>query len=215
MYESYPKLKYLLLGIEFFSALVAILYYSELKHGYWKWFILFLIIISLQELTWFDSNNILSLKKRNYYTYFGIPFQYLFLYWLYAYKSLKKLKMFFLCSLIYLLSFLPLELSGVRVRVLYSLSSNMGNIILMFLVVLEFLKQIKNDNILNFGHNKMFYINIGVILFYIGTFPFFAFYHELLENVSIWNAYYLYFIISNCTMYLLFTASFICGKHQS
>ncbi len=85
----------------------------------------------------------------------------------------------------------------------------------MILVFLEFKKQIQNDDILAFPENKMFYINIGIMLFYVGTLPFFSLYHLLLKEPEIWNIYYLYFLISNCIMYLLFTASFIWGKQKS
>ena len=77
---------------------------------------------------------------------------------------------------------------------------------------MEFFKQIKNDDILEFSKNKMFYINIGLVLFYVGTLPFFGLYKLLIKEIEIWNGYYLYFMVSNCIMYLLFAASFIWGK---
>ena len=63
--------------------------------------------------------------------------------------------------------------------------------------------------------NKMFYINIGIMLFYVGTLPFFGLYNLIVKEPEIWNIYYLYFLLSNCLMYLLFTASFIWGKPKS
>ncbi|WP_272149004.1 hypothetical protein [Tenacibaculum aiptasiae] len=102
-------------------------------------------------------------------------------------------------------------------RLSYAINLTVGTILLSFLVVLEFIKQIKNDNILEFNRNKMFYITVGVILFYIGTYPFFAFNDILIKDkyIHIWNMYYIYFLISNYLMYLLFAASFIWGKHHS
>ena len=176
---------------------------------------IYLIFIFIQELFWKDIKFAFNIKKQEYYAFWGIPIQYLFFYWLYALKSLKNKKLFFVCSSIYLLTFIPLEILNQRIRVLYSINLTMGSIILIVLVVLEFLKQIKNDDILKFKENKMFYINTGVILFYVGTYPFSAFYHMLLKYPEIWNVYYFYFLIANCIMYLLFTASFIWGKHQS
>jgi hypothetical protein len=90
-----------------------------------------------------------------------------------------------------------------------------GALIMLILVSLEFLKQIKNENILMFNQNKMFYINIGIILFYVGNLPFFGLYYPIMKEPKIWNLYYIYFMISNCIMYFLFAASFIWGKPKS
>lgn len=217
MYQYYPNLNKVLLGLEFLSALVAFLHFSSLKNSYWKWFSVYLIFIFIQELYGNFIPSSFFIRKQDYYAFIGIPIQYLFFYWLYAYKSLNSKKIFLICSSIYLLTFIPLEIYNQKIKTLYSINLTVGSIILTFLVVLEFLKQIKNDNILKFKENKMFYINVGVILFYVGTYPFSAFYHELLKEpyVNIWNTYYLYFLIANCSMYLLFIASFIWGKHQS
>jgi len=114
------------------------------------------------------------------------------------------------------LTYLPVELYFGKIDLVYSINLTVGTILLTFLVVLEFIKQIQNDNILKFKQNKMFYINIGVILFYIGTYPFFAFENVISQApyIDMWNAYYMYFLVSNYIMYLMFAASFIWGKHR-
>lgn len=215
MYNYYPFLNKLLLGAEFTTALISLYYLPKIKYTYWKWFTFYLCFVFIQEFLWKDTKFIFNIKKQEYYAFLGIPFQYLFLYWLYGLKSLKSKKIFFISSLIYLTTFIPFEIFDQKIRILYPVNLTIGSIILIVLVVLEFLKQIRNDNILKFKENKMFYINLGVILFYVGTYPFSAFYHELLKHIDIWNAYYFYFVTSNIFMYLLFAASFIWGKHQS
>lgn len=217
MLNYYPILKDILLGIEVITALVAILYFPKVKHSYWKWFVVYLTIIAVQEIYGNYLSSYFPIRKQLYYAYFGIPIQYLFFYWLYALKSLKRKRLFFSCTLIYLSTFIPLNIFNQKIKTLYSINLDIGSIILIFLVVVEYIKQIKTDNIIKFKENKMFYINTGIILCYVGTFPFFAFYQELLREpyVKIWNAYHLYFLLANCTMYLLFIASFIWGKHQS
>ena len=217
MVKYYPGLNDILLGAEFVAAIVAIAYWLKVENTYWRWFVIYLCVIALQELYGNYFPSLFPFRKQDYYAYFGIPVQYLFLYWLYAYKSLKRKQLFFYCTILYLSSFIPLRILNQKIATLYSINLDIGSIILMLLVILEFLKQIKNDNILRFKENKMFYINAGVILGYIGTFPFFAFYQELLKDpyIPIWNIYYLYFLLSNIVMYLLFALSFICGKHRS
>ena len=212
----YPILHKILLGLEFISALVGFIYLFKLKNSYWKWFSIYLIVIFIIEFLGDNNISLFGLKKRELYSFIGIPIQYLFLYWLYALKSLKNKKLFILFTFIYISTYFPVEIYLKKIKLLYSLNLTVGTILLTFLVVLEYIKQIKNDNILKFKENKMFYINIGVIFFYIGTYPFFAF-HDILSKepyIKIWNMYYIYFLVSNYLMYLLFTASFIWGKHR-
>ncbi|AXO80386.1 hypothetical protein DZC78_08320 [Olleya aquimaris] len=218
MYQYYPNLDNALQWIECLSAIVAAFYLPKLKHNYWKWFAIYLIFICAQELfVKYLLQHINFLRKQDYYAFFGIPIQYLFFYWLYALKSLKNKKLFIFSSSIYLLSLIPFEIYEQKIKTISTINLTVGSVFIIILVVLEFIKQIKNDDILKFKENKMFYINTGMILFYVGTYPFSAFYDELLKkpNISIWNMYYLYFLISNCIMYLLFIASFIWGKHKS
>jgi hypothetical protein len=216
----FPSLHKILLAVQFFAALIGLIYYFKLKQSYWKWFTVYLLFIFVQEFIWtldLFSLGLTSHYRNYYYTFIGIPFQYIFLYWLYAYKSLSQKKLFYICLILYVFTYALIELYLKKINLAYSINLTTGTILLSFLVVLEFLKQIKNDNILKFKENKMFYINIGVILFYIGTYPFFAFNDILIEDryIGIWNTYYLYFLISNYLMYFLFAASFIWGKHQS
>lgn len=84
----------------------------------------------------------------------------------------------------------------------------------MFLVVMEYYKQINSDRILEFAKNPMFYTNLGVTLFYIGTLPYWAFYLQIFEHKQVWNIYTLYFQISAIIMYLMFASSFIWGKQN-
>ncbi|WP_299443861.1 hypothetical protein [uncultured Aquimarina sp.] len=213
--HEHPILDGLRLGLEILSALVGLVYLPKLRNSYWRWFSVYLIFIVFQEMIWLGKRSFLGILDRDYYAYIGIPIQYIFLYWLYAYKSLRNKKLFWICSLIYL-SNLPLRFFLEDSDQLYSINIGIGTILLFILVIIEFLKQIKNENILQFWNNKMFYINIGVILFYVGTFPFMVFFDYFKSNHEvIMDGYYVYFLIASCLMYLLFTASFIWGSQKS
>lgn len=207
-----PELSKLLLFLQFIAAVTAILYFKKNKNNYWKWFSIYLVFIYLQESFSQVLVDFLAIEKENYFAYFGIPIEFLFWFWLYALKSLKSLKLFVSCTGIYFLSFLPINIFFDSSKIVYSFNYTVGTLLLLYLVSLEFYKQIKNDSILEFNENKMFYINIGVVLFYVGTLPFFGLYKLILKDIQIWNNYYIYFLISNCIMYLLFTASIIWGK---
>ncbi len=208
----HPELQKLLLILEYFAGLVGILYAFKIRKTYWIVFALYLIILALNDYFVEDIATLFKMSKQNYYAYVILPFQFIFFYWLYALKSLGNKGLFLLFTVLYLASFIPIELYVIQLKVVYSFNYVVGTFLLMLLVFLEFKKQIQNDNILSFTTNKMFYINLGVMIFYVGTLPFFGLYNLLIKQLDIWNAYYIYFLVSNCIMYLLFTASFIWGK---
>ena len=212
MHKFYPELQILLLWIEFIAAIVAIFYYRRLRKSHWKWFVVYLVFILFQEGFWaFVKDDFPITVKQVYYGVFGIPIQYIFLYWLYALKSLKNKKVFVVSVILYSLT-IPLQFFLDETRAIESINLSVGIGLLTILVILEFINQIKTDNILRFLENKMFYINIAVVLGYIGIYPLFAFYNSIYDHPNIWNIYFLYFRISGCLMYLLFAISFIWGR---
>lgn len=217
MLQYFPFIHKLLLGLEFIAALVSFLYFFKLKNSYWKWFSIYLIFIFSQEFYWFLNKSLIGITKQDYYTFIGIPIQYLFFFWLYAYKSLNNKKLFIVFIILYLSTYIPVEIYYEKINLVYPLNLTVGTILLTILIILEFKKQIITDDILKFKENNMFYINIGVVFFYIGTYPYFAFQNILSKEpyTNIWNIYYYYFLLSNFIMYSLFIASFIWGKHHS
>ncbi len=215
MKEIHSFLNNLLLATHFLSVLISIIYLLKLKKSYWKWFSIYLIIIFFQEFFWKNNADIDMKYRQAYYIFVGIPLEFIFLYWLYAFKSLKKKTLFIISVSIYVTTLVGFTFIK-ELNELPSLSINIGSTILIGLLILEFIKQIKTDDILKFKENKMFYVNVGLVLFYVGSYPYHVFSRELYENYNdVWNVYYIYFLITNCTMYLLFSASFIWGKTQS
>lgn len=203
----------LIIWSELLCALVAIFFYGEIKNTYWKWFAWYVIVIFILEAIskwglvyypWF---------RKYYYDFFVIPFEFIFFYWLYAKKSLQRSKIFWVSLSLYVTSFLPHLFYLEHTRLINSLSYTIGVLLLMIMTFFEFNKQVKSDTILEFNVNKMFYINVGVVLFYVGTLPFFAFDQYLFENAKpIWSIYFTVFLVLVNLMYLLFAASFIWGK---
>jgi hypothetical protein len=201
-----------LIWVQFSTALVALFHFPTLKKSYWKWFIIYCCAIFLMEAfaKWGLKNYPSYIST--YYDFFVIPIEFVFFYWLYAVKSLKRQKLFWIITGLFCISFLPYFTIIHKPGMMLSLSYTVGTVLLMFLVILEIFKQIKSEKILLFHTNYMFYINIGIMLFYVGTLPFFSFYNLLLNESNLWSNYYTFFLIANHLMYLLFTAAFIWGK---
>lgn len=204
-----------LLWIEGLTAIIALLYYKSVKQQYWIYFVYYLLMIFLFEAFGKWGKHYVDFSKPKYYNYIVIPFQFIFFYWLYAKKSFEDNKLFWIIISLYLISFIPSELFFKESKIFFSFNYTFGCLLLMFLVIKEYYKQISSSEIINFSRNKMFYINLGVTLFYIGTLPFITFYSLLREQKEIWNVYLYYFLISDIVMYLLFSASFIWGKQNS
>lgn len=212
MSEVFNILKNVLLISQLISVIICLLYLFKREIGYWRWFAVYLVIIFIQECFWMQSASIDKQYRIIYYVFIGVPLEYLFFYWLYALKSQKNKKLFILSVSIYIITIL-LSVFYKNVDEVFSISVNIGTMILIVLIILEFIKQIKTDDILMFKANRMFYINLGLILFYIGNYPFHIFGPELyINHLNIWNAYYFYFLITNILMYVLFSVAFIWGK---
>ncbi|MGV9003739.1 hypothetical protein [Flavobacterium sp.] len=197
---------------ELIALVTGIVHYKRFKDTYWKWFIFYLGFIFLAEtVSAFVLIHYTHLKK-SYYALLVIPVEFLFFYWLFAYKSLKNKKLFWISTVIYLVSFIPHYTVFKSSSLVNSFNYIVGAFLLMIMIVLEFNKQIKNDDILLFRSNMMFYINTGVCLLYVGTLPFFSFFGLLLKDPLIWSNYYVFFLCTNFSMYILFSFALLWGK---
>lgn len=215
MSEFQKVLQESLIWIEGLAALISIIFYRNAKDQYWKYFSVYLILMFLCEVFGKWGGDFVEYDKPKFFNYFVIPVEFLFFYWVYAAKSLKKPKLFYILSILYLLSFLPNEYFFEARKIIFSFNYTFGCLILMVLVIMEYYKQVNSSDILHFNKNKMFYINLGVTLFYIGTLPFWTFFSLLNKYPDLWNMYFNYFLMSGIIMYLLFSISFIWGKQSS
>jgi hypothetical protein len=203
----------LLLFSETIAALVGIVYFKKLKNSYWKWFVFYLVFIAVESviLKFFVFDIVVFL-----YDFLIVPIEFFFFYWLYAIKSLQNKKMFWTCVLLFLVTYIQHFFYKNQLKTINEITYIVGCMLLFVLVLFEFIKQIKSDDILLFKQNKMFYINVGVVLLYIGSLPLFAFKMYLYEfKKEIYICYAYYFYSSNILMYLLFAASFIWGKSKT
>ena len=215
MLEAQIFLQYCLLVTEGVAALISIVFFNRIKDSQWKYFSFYLITIFLCEALGKWGDLIIKFDKTSFFNFFVIPLEFLFFYWLYTVKSFKKTKLFYVFSALYLLSFIPSEIFFKGSKIIYSLNYTFGCFLLLILVCMEYYKQVNSTDILNFHKNKMFYINLGVTLFYIGTLPFWTFFSQLSKYPNIWNWYFIYFLISCISMYILFSLSYIWGKRNS
>ncbi|HNU89086.1 MAG TPA: hypothetical protein PKJ94_12370 [Ferruginibacter sp.] len=216
--DIYLKLR---IGLNFFEALACItgfIYWKKIRNTYWKWFPVYLAIIFVTEITgeiagyrlqWFQFN-------RNLYTFFCIPFQFLFFCWLFwKYFEKSSYRNWALAGvLIYLLSLLTniFFLASIRFS-FFSFSYMMGNLILLVLTILFFSLFIKGNEILGYRSSRMFWVCLGLLIFYLMSLPLYGLWNTLAaKHPGLFDNYWIITMILNYLMYLLFTLSFIWGK---
>ena len=204
--------------LELAACVVGFIFMKKIKHSYWKWFAFYLAIIFLTEIT---GEYLLFVKQDlqgniAVYSYFGIPLQFFFFYWIFyqQFKKSNKSKWPLISAAIYLVSLIADLLYISKIEFYFeSFSYVIGCIFLLVLILVYFTRLIKSDEILHYRSSMMFFVCLGIMVFYVGAMPFFAFRNALYVHNN--NLFYIYWYIQfglNYLMYLLFIVSFIWGK---
>lgn len=221
MMQYLSNLQLLLKILEAIAALTGFIYWKKIKQSYWKWFPIYLLFIVIAEfLGHYLNSHELRTYNKNLYHYLVIPLEYCFLYWLFykEHHSLKKLLLSFgSYGLIWIVDTILILKNAYGTQFpAGSLSMSVGNLILLILVINFFIKFLNTDRILQFKTDMMFWVCLGILIFYLGTFPYFGLRNILFLKYKalFWNYTYLFFIL-NYIMYLLFAISFIWGKPNS
>jgi hypothetical protein len=214
-------MSWFIIVLNIFEALACItgfLYWKKIRNSYWYLFPVYLAIIVLTELT---GEYLLHVKKDldvniALYRYFGVPVQFFFFYWLFYqyFKSTKRNKWPLYSAAIYLASWLT-DLVYLSSFKLYfdSFSYAVGCILLLVLLLIYFTRFIKSDELLHYKSSMMFWVCMGIFIFYIGSLPFWGLRTTLYRQYP--DFFYTYWYTQyglNYLMYILFSVSFIWGK---
>jgi uncharacterized membrane protein YfcA len=200
------------------SAFVSsIIYWRKIRNTYWRWFSFYLLFIVISEaigayLATRETNTL----NNAFFNYFEIPMEFLFFFWLFS-RSFKKTKYSWLpvvCSGVYVLSWVLDIIYFNKMRfIFYSLSYTVGNLLLLVLILQFFIRLVMSDEILTFRKNMLFWVSSGLLLFYLGSFPYYGLRNTIAYNYQdIYTTYSYIAYILNCFMYLMFIFSFVWGK---
>ncbi|MFN3851484.1 MAG: hypothetical protein ACK4NY_18750 [Spirosomataceae bacterium] len=216
--ERIETLRYLVFGSEFLSAFVGIIYFKKLDNWF-KVFPFCLLIIFLLDITaWYFVLQKEYQININIYRYIANPFQFIYLFWIFdRIHGLKpKNMLFWICTSIFGLCWVIEYILIPKVSFDWmSLSYSINNLILIILVLYYFYKLMNSADILLFFKKRAFWFSTGVIIYYLGTFPFYGMFNVLHKNFhEIYLIYFQIVLILDITMYLLFAASFIWGKEN-
>ncbi len=202
---------------EFIAYIFGFLYFKKVKGTLWQYFPFYLLFILVAETLGYISkvrNNIVF--NQNLFQYVVIPVEFLFFFWLfYESFSLKWQKYFSLGSSLIYLSIVILNsvLLKNKVFAFFSISYTVGNLLLLIQILIFYVQLISGNELLNFRTSRLFWVSLGLLIFYLGSFPYFGLIHELYKShYEVYLAYKNIVMVLDSVMYIMFAISFIWGK---
>lgn len=214
--------RWLLIFFELLAFVTGLFCRKKYARTYWQYFILFLGIIFFNEMISMYFLKVLGDKELNnyFFRFYGIPIQFFFYFWLFyryflkeGYRQYRFLPV--ISTVIYLLSFCA-DFIVFTEREEYwfsSFSYTVGNLLLLVLILVFLLRFSRSDEIVHYSRSNMFWVSVGLLVFFLGTFPYFGLINLLYGKYRNIFVIYRYFqLILDCCMYLLFSISLLWGK---
>ncbi len=202
------------------ACLSGFIFWKKIRHSHWRYFPIYLGIIFLTEMAAtyavYVQHNV-RLNK-NIYRFFGLPFEFLYLFWLFHQYFRGRQAVWWTSIIIgtYLTAIL-IDLAYVGGVTLFfdSLSYTIGNILLLILLLRFFIKFSNSNEILTYKSSMMFWVCLGLIVFYLGSLPFYGLQNTLNKRYpSLFRAYWHAQYILACVMYGFFIVAFLFGKPE-
>lgn len=210
-------LQHILYLLELISCISGFIFWKKIKTSFWKWFPFYLAIIVIVELTadYFTYTDN-SAFRNSMYNNFSIPLEFLFFYWVYyrCATGKKKKTLVILCTVIYLIGFILDQVNFSKTNYFFdSFSYSIGNLVLLVCIISFFFQLLNSNDILHYKTSMIFWVSLGVLIFYLGSLPFYGFYNLLYKKYHALFIFYTYIMFAcNWIMYSLFTVAFVWGK---
>ena len=203
---------------ELLPVITGFLYWKKVKNNYFKWVVIYLLYIFIADLAgaFLDMAHISNVA---YYDYLVIPVEFLFLFWLFdkTFKHNPYKRLPLICAGIYLSGLLTDVVYFAKHRFpFYSFSYSIGNLLLLILILRFFILLINSDAVLTYRRNMMFWICAGLLIYYLGSLPYYGLRNTfVLKYHNLYAIYNYITLVLDCLMYLMFSFSFIWGKPNS
>lgn len=208
MPEYIDYFRYLLYAAEFTAAAAGILNWQKVKGTYWKWFVIYLVFIFLSELAGEILFHIKAFQElhRAWYVIIVIPVEFIIFQWLF-YRSRvlsKPLLSFLILSTLFILIYF-IELIVSKRMWIPSIGYSLGAFSLLFVCISYLGKLVQSEALLHFKSELLFWISAGLLVFYIGSMPFYALPQSFVIQVKdILNTYGFIPNLMSTFMYILF-----------
>jgi len=218
-------IKYSVKYIELLSAITGTVYLYKYRHTSLKYFLYLLWYITFSEFfaayIRFSGNfaGFVDENGRAYTTWvynvlgFVTFLSLFYIYWGYLKNAIFK-KWITIFSIIYLSSYI---INWIFIQNFFRENATMpealGSIFLVVTIIFFFIELLRSEKILVFHRMLLFWISIGLILFYAGTTPFILEYNGFKLIPGIHKLFLIIYILA-ILMYLIFTFGFIWSKKE-
>ena len=199
--------------IELTTALVGSIFYYKYNNTFLKYFLIILWFTAVNEFLGYflHHHNILRNNSIIYNIYHFINFSFLFIL-LKNYVSKKKHKNWInTFLLLYIISFFANLFIQDYFKQVQTLPFIIGAILIVISIFFYFLEILNTDKVLDVSKNLLFWISVGLLLYFIGKIPTRMtrnYYYEITDFENIFIVEYMLSIVMNS----LFIIGFICSE---
>lgn len=200
------------------AAMLSLIKWNELKTSHFKYLSMYLVFIFLSELTGFLLGEFGSKRiNQDYYNFIVIPIEFLFFFWLYLMHAKSNyLRNVIFKSVVIYLSVFFIENFFLSEKSFLSISYMFGSFFLLIIIFGYLFWFIRKGDLENIRFNPLIYISIGLLVFYMGSFPYYGLKNYLWTEYKVIGNNYWYVVTSlNCFMYCMFTISLLCNYQKS
>jgi hypothetical protein len=200
---------------ELAACITGFCFWNKIRNSYWKWFPVYLAVIVVIELTgeyflYIDRNLTVNVAI---YRYIGLPLEFLFFFWLF-YQYEKPRKWPVLLAGIYVVVWILDQVYFSQMKLYFdSFSYTIGNALLLVGLFIFFIRFSNSNAILHYRSSMLFWVSLGLLVFYVGTLPFYGMRTTLYKEYR--SLFYVYWYVQyflNYCMYSLFMIAFIWGR---
>lgn len=203
-----------LVAAEAIAAIAGFLTWKKWKYNYLKWLPFYLAFVSALEIFNRTMEHYSKYDTANAITSVEVVFEILFIN-CFFYKTLAagKRKIIIAGCIAYVISWISEKTIFTETAYYFeSLSYTVGNLFILVYLILFFTELANSDKLLHFKKLTVFWIALGMLIFYLGTFPFYGLFNELAKNLDIFIPAAWVATALNYCMYFLFTIGLLWGK---
>jgi hypothetical protein len=212
--QAITAFTYGLAAVQTIAAVSGIVKWEKWKHIYLKNFVFYLCVISFLGI----CNLFLLPFNRKYdiaiINQIAVPLEMFFINWFF-YKTLDKKNNWLMVTgaCVYTFAWV-LEKTLLSSKGYYfdSLSYTLGNLFVLIYLIIFFKEFVQSEKLVRFKVEPTFWIASGMLIFYLGTFPFYGLYNELAKDLTLFFPVAWIATGLNYCMYILFSIGLIWGK---
>lgn len=200
---------WLLNALEILACVFAFAYWRKLKNSQWKWLPFYLLAVVVIEFTGrlLANNNQFS-ANINMYKFIGFPVQFLFFFFMfYQYRYFQKKRYWILTAIVVYIFSIVFETFFISNQSYWfnSFSYSVGNLLLLYFLLFYFFRFVQSREILYYKYDIMFWFCLGLLIYYVGTLPYWALRNLLVSRYrSIFEIYSYIWLMLDYLMYLIF-----------